>query len=545
MRRHVVALVVLLGVALALSHRNVGFSTDEGSYAIQSEALDRGSWEIDWPFREVDPTGAHFPYHGGRLTESPRGEYAYVNHPIWPELLASVRSLGGEGVGLRLLPMASVVVAALCGAALARRMGGPVAGPWGFWVVATSPVLADGLMIWAHAPSAALAGLAVLAAVELETGKARWWWWALLCAALAGGVLVRSEGAFVVAAVAGLLALIGLRRREWRLVGAGVLGAGAGAGALLLEWAWAAGYDGAGLTSRADSSGFLGDRLHGAGVSLLRGASDPGAALISLLAVSLVVLAVVASRRTSLAIRPELVVGAAAVLVVVRTVVGHDDPVPGLLSAWPALAFAGAGVVAAARRALPVALLVGATGFGLAVVATQYDDGGGLQWGGRFLAPLLVPTGAVAAVGLLRVLPSPSVRRTGAALLAATALASLVITDQIRETNLSVVHQVDATGQPVVLVAGDQIARLDWSRWPERCWISDRGDLRGALAALREAGVDHAAYVGFEPIDLTALGASARPVHRGALVGVVDLRFVPTPTAVGEHAFAGCPGPVA
>jgi hypothetical protein len=208
------------------------------------------------------------------------------------------------------------------------------------------------------------------------------------------------------------------------------------------------------------------------------------------------------------------------------------------------LAFAGAGVPAASRRALPVALLVGAAGFGLAVVATQYDDGGGLQWGGRYFAPLLVPVGAVAAVGLLRVLPSVPARRAGGALLAATALGSLVITDQIRETNLKVVHQVDAAGQPVVLVAGEQIARLDWSRWPERCWISDGGNLRGAIA-VREAGVDQAAYVGFEPGDLAALGATARPVHPGALVGVVDLRAVPAPAALGEHAFAGCPGPVA
>src|SRR5690242_530477 len=106
-------LAVVLGVGLALTERDTGFTVDEGSYAIQAQAIDDGGWQVHWPLRGLDADGTHFPYHSGDVTQ--RGEYAYVAHPAWPWLLSLVRPLGTPEVGLRLLSLAAVVVAALVG----------------------------------------------------------------------------------------------------------------------------------------------------------------------------------------------------------------------------------------------------------------------------------------------------------------------------------------------------------------------------------------------------------------------------------------------
>ncbi|WP_390506333.1 hypothetical protein, partial [Staphylococcus pseudintermedius] len=42
--------------------------------------------------------------------------------------------------------------------------------------------------------------------------------------------------------------------------------------------------------------------------------------------------------------------------------------------------------------------------FAGAIVATQYADGGAVQWGGRFFAPITVPLAILVVVGLDRLL---------------------------------------------------------------------------------------------------------------------------------------------
>ena len=545
--------MLLLGVALALSERSTGFSVDEGSYAIQADALSHDSWAIDWPFRPYDPDGQHFPYHAGVVdpgVSSAPTEYAYVSHPAWPSALSVVRGIGGEELGLRLLPMLGVVIAALCGGGLAGRLAGPGAAPWGFWIVATSPVLADGLMLWAHAPSTAAAGVVVLAAVTIAAGRARWWWWVALGVAAGGGVLLRSEGLLVAAAVAGGLGLVGIARHQARLVVAGVATAAAGLGALALEWLWTTSVTSTAantVSTRAGDEDWIRSRLDGAWTVLLRGAEDPVAALVAVLAVVLVALAVLAARQERPPVRPAVLVGLAAVLVMIRLVVASDDPVSGLLAAWPIAVLGGGAIAPTRERRTLVAVLVGSGAVVLAVVATQYDNGGGLQWGGRYLAPVIVPLGAVAAAGLIRVLPSVLDRRVAGALLIVTAVLGLVVTNEIRQINADALDRVGATGQPAVLVAGDQLARLDWHRWPERCWLSEGDDLEHAIEVLRTARVTRAAYVGFTPEQLEAAGAAgATPDRPGARLGTVEIgpgRI--TVVRVGEHAFVGCGGRVA
>src|SRR5690606_2052230 len=114
--------------------------------------------------------------------------------------------------------------------------------------------------------------------------------------------------------------------------------------------------------------------------------------------------------------RATLLVLVGTALLALRYVGFSDDLVPGILAACPVLA---AGLAALRwqrlepdRRAL--AVFVGA--YAGAVIATQYPQGGGTEWGGRFLAPVLVAGVALAVpalVGLARPVPETPVGAGG------------------------------------------------------------------------------------------------------------------------------------
>ena len=518
---------MLLLVALALSERASGFTVDEGSYAIQSEALADGSWDIEWPFRSEDPDGAHFPYHGGRLTDD--AEHAYVSHPAWPAALSVVRGVGSEEVGLRLLPLASVLVAAAAAWGLARRLFGDVAAPWALWIVACSPLLPNGLMLWAHAPAAALAGLVALGGLAAWERPRAWGWWPVYAAGLAGLVLLRSEGLLAAAAVVGALALTALVRRDGRAAALAVAGSASTALAFGAEAVWTrAIVDGGsrGLASRASGDPWLSGRVEGAVTVLLDGASSAGPALLSLLAAVLVLAAVVV-RRTG-GPPAQLLLACAAAATALRYVVAPEEPVAGLVVAWPVALLAL--LLDRLDGRLRVVLLAAALFTG-AVLVTQYADGGGLQWGGRYLAPLLVPLGALAAGGLVARLPSRDERAAVVALLAATALLGLLVTDEVRQGNARAVERVEALGHPAGLVAGEHLARLDWRGWPERCWVAEGDDLEAALGLLERSGALPAAYLGFAPGPLRAAGAEVTT----ASPGIGEVR------RPGTEGLGGCP----
>lgn len=530
-------LAFVLGAALLVSERSTGFTVDEGSYAIQAEAVDRGSWAIDWPFREVDADARHFPYHGGSVSESE--EFAYVSHPAWPAALSLARNVGGEQVGLRLLSLASVVGSAVVGFHLARALGGRDAGPWGFLLVLATPVVANGFMIWAHAASTACAGLVALAGVRLAQGATARTWVPVLAVGVVAGVLLRSEGLLFAAATCLALALFAcFGRRAFRTsLAVATVGAGSVAvAALAFERAWTAdilGEEvGSGVSSRASGSGsWIGGRLSGIGTSVFEGALFSGAAgLVSVVALGAVGVAVVGLLRPGRGVRPEAALAVAAAASCVRLAVGLDDPIPGLLTAAPLLLLA---VVPLVRPSVPAgqeepgrehtsgqrfaAVLVGC--FAVAVWATQYDDGGGVQWGGRYLSPLLVPGAALAASALQQEgLRSIAARRAVVTLAVVAAIGGVVITDQVRRDNASAVALVADTGQDVVLVEGPHLARLDWATWPERAWLATDDDVQSAVKVLREATVSSATALLVPVEDLTAAGAIPSGSTAGSVI---------------------------
>jgi hypothetical protein len=514
-----IGLVVVLAALLAVSERRAGFSADDGSYAIQSEALaDHGSWAIDWPFREVDATARHFPYHAGSVSRTE--EFAYTAHPAWPAALSIVRGIGGEEIGLRLLPLAGVVGAALVAFHLAGALGGPSAAPWGFAVAAASPLLANGFMLWAHAPIAALAGLALLALVR-SLQRVRWEWAVVLGASLGGGVLLRSEGVLFAGAVVFLLGSAGLvgprpvRRDRWVLA---AVAAGASAAAYALDSLWSARIIGDRPPTSAPTgpaTTTIGGRIDGAITSLLDGSlSSRAGGFLALVGVALVALALVGAVRPQFPVRPTVALVAAAGAGVARILAAPDDPVLGLFAAAPALLLAALAVTHRARsdggeRDLTPTAAVVAVGlcFAGAVLATQYDDGGGVQWGGRYLAPALVPLAALVAVSVGRLRSAD--RRAPAALaglLLVGAVAGFVVPDEVRRSNVTAVERIAAPGNQVVLVGNDNTARLDWRHWPERRWLATNGDAPGALEVLRSALVRSATAVLVPLADLEAAG---------------------------------------
>ena len=522
---HLCLLGVLLVALLATSELRSGFTVDEGSYAIQAHAVRDGSWAIHWPFRDVDATGTYFPYHAGRLSDSE--EFAYIGHPAWPAALAATSDVFGEDVGLRLLSLLSVLIAAACGFLLAARLGGAVAAPWGFWLVAASPVLVNGLMIWAHATAAAAAGVAALAAAALIDRERRWWPWLALPLGLAAGMVVRSESAFVGVAIIGVLGGLGVRaaRRDLQVAAAGA--AVACAAAYVLERAWIvhiAGDDGTiGLGSRTDSDlGWFVGRIVGAIVSLFLGGTSAVGAIIGLLTLWLVVVAVMATKRPEMRMRPTPLLWVAFLLTLVRILVADDDAARGLLAAWPVAVLAPLAVRsdATVHRALGAIVVIAVGG----VLLTQWDDGGGLQWGGRYLAIVIVPIAALAAAALVGPRLANVDRRAVAALVAVGAVLAVVVTDNGRRANVDGMQTIDETGAQVVLSETDQFARLDWRRWPGRCWLAANDDLPGSLRLLARTGTGQIAYVGFPVRDLRDASAAPREIDHDDEIGTIGAR---------------------
>jgi hypothetical protein len=100
------------------------------------------------------------------------------------------------------------------------------------------------------------------------------------------------------------------------------------------------------------------------------------------------------------------------------------------------------------------------------VLATQYAEGGGLEWGGRFLSPLTAPLAAIAAVVLLdRVAPAMTVLAVTGAVAAV-----LVVGTQRRETD-EAIHDVEAHLRPVVITTQPALPRLAWRIDGRVAWL--------------------------------------------------------------------------
>jgi hypothetical protein len=350
-----------------------------------------------------------------------------------------------------------------------------------------TPLLADGYVVMGHAVGAALSGLVALAAVGLvgvegrPTSRI-----AARVAAVAGLsaalVLLRNEGVLFAVAVAVALVVAAVRDRRVAPFAGALAAIGGAAVGYVGNAAWARSIEGdaAALFRIQDSTPWLRGRISAFATSVLQpnqaGFHGRVAVLGVLVGLALVVVATVRLRRDATDRSGWLFVGLAAASELVAVVAGAPA-VSGLVPAAPVLVL-GLGQLRRgdlrSRGALLLAWVVAVDA--VLVLATQYADGGGLQWGGRYLHLALPLTAPFLAVGLGRILDgSRRWSRTAprialGALVVATGAVALGSVHRLRSTNAdvaasaeaAVVRHTDDGRAPVLVFDQDVLGRLGW-----------------------------------------------------------------------------------
>jgi hypothetical protein len=476
---HAAVLAVGLAIVVPFMHLDSSFTSDEGAYAIQAHAIADGHWNYPYVLADRDRTGEHFPIANAFVA---RGRwYPYPQHPAYPLALSVAWRAPARSVALHVLPLAGVIGCAIAAWLLAGQLDRR-ACPVAFWVAASAPVLANGWLLWAHAPSAAVGGL-TLAGVIAVARK-----WSLVTAALTGvglvlGVLLRSEGVlFAAACGAAVLVLRAAHRRRAMVLVAALAPAVVGIVAKLAERTWVAhitGGEGAGEPTRAGANGFLASRIDGAWHELFQGRYSEGAGWLAPLALVLAIAAGVQLRGgASSRRRATGLLAVAAALVVVRIVTAPDDPVTGLLAAWPVAAVGLAALDLRAAGAETKGMLAVVAVFTLLVLASQYRVGGGLEWGGRFLSPITAPVAALVAVALLdRLLPALTV------LAVASAVGALVVVGTLRRDHDEAIDDIARNARPTVVTTLSAVPRLAWRLDGRVDWVLARTEDVAAVAA--------------------------------------------------------------
>jgi hypothetical protein len=337
-------------------------------------------------------------------------------------------------------------------------------------------------------------------------------------------IMLRSEGTLFAVAIGmvGFAAAIVVRSLRWAATASGALLAVGLATAV--ERLWRSSLLGHLISmpaAPASSSGsVLDDRLTALVTTTLR-VSYQNVRADRLLIAALGALAVAAYslRRDGNERVVTLAVSAAAACYLVWACLAADSAVPGLLVAFPLLWFgllAGRWSGASLTRSLSLIAAV----FTAGVAATQYRQGGGIEWGARYVAvvlPLVVP---LALVGLEQArgrLPRSAASRMVAALVVITGALVYVggmaqrsanefagiLEDRIaRVAPSSRVGQGDQDRRPVVVSAEFVIPQITWSVYDGRRWLRLRDDepvaVKGPdprIAALVDAGVDRFTFV--------------------------------------------------
>ncbi|MGH9177726.1 MAG: hypothetical protein ACRD0N_04130 [Acidimicrobiales bacterium] len=525
---HCLAFAGLLVVVAPLLRIDEAFTIDEGAYGIQVRALDRGGWAYEYAGEEVDSELEWLPLYNPTRGED--GAYPYVKHPFYPVAQLGASRLVGDVVGVHLWALLGALGVAVAAWLVAGEIE-PSARRAAFWVAAAAPVLVNAYIVWAHAPSAALAGFAVLAG--LRAARALQWRWALLLAACLGvGVLIRAEMLLFALALAGAMA-VGLWRRglAWA-AGVPVLCAAAGAGAVLVESRWrrsivgrsssVAGFRGEDGSPFAGSGGlssltrWVEGRAEGAWNSLFQGSLGEQRAALLVAGGMVMVLfgAWVARRRRPNWQRDTLVAMAVATLLyALRLRSDATQPITGFLAAWP-LALLGLVLVPREHLRKAHVLVVSVGLFSLAVLATQYRIGGGREWGGRFFFPMVVPVAVLACLGLRHGLASARADRAAWKALAGLGVLLAVLPTvagfrvlHTSRTQVGAILREVAGGEPTLIMTHvSGLPPFAWQEYPEVGWLAvPPREFAEVAARLRAAGVEDLLLLGpktTEPTDV-------------------------------------------
>lgn len=417
-----VAAIALVPVTKVLV---TGWVDDESLYAAEVQALRDGGWEYPYAGASFDPDGDFFPLV--RTDHIGKDFYPYTKHPVYVLALYGAVQTFGTGFGYAAIPVAGLLLAAVAAWLLAAEFERRVA-PLAFWLVAVSPLLFNAYVLWAHTLSAAVAGFTALAGVRILKRDLSVLNGVGLVGAMSFGILLRSEAVlFAIAVTVGLSGFLALQRRFVSAVLIGGLGAAATAVTVALELRLIRGITGGGAALggiRYSSAGrstvdVLLTRLRAVGRVLFSGSAEGSFStarsqefiVYGLLLVGVAALAFRIFHRNdaSLIGMAALVVGIpwAVTLYQQRFAISHvarTEALGGLFAAWPIALF---GLVVFPWRAAAAGerfVIVMTAIFAAGVFATQYDEGGAAEWGGRFLSPTVVPLSAFVAIALGRCL---------------------------------------------------------------------------------------------------------------------------------------------
>lgn len=536
---HAALAAALLAVAALWIGPGSSFTSDEGASVLQAQALEHGKWVVADPLARLDPAGSHYPVElaaGGAKGYAPLGK-----HLFYGLLLGAVGRVAGVSgmVGLSIL---GSVLAALLAAALSRELG-PGAERITFWfVVAGTPLLFDGFLVVGQAVAASLVAASALLTLRYLRGGGSW---CLVAVAVccAAGCLLRTEAVLWCLGLAGAALATAGWTRPGRTRGLSVAAVAVIVSAIAREADSHLTREALGATQSvigAPAGGHsVTNQLHAFYVSWLQSTADPFSSVGAWVVVSLVVMA--AAARMVIRGRVSgwgLMAAATGALAVwaVRVITDPTSPVSGLASAAPVL---WVGIWLIDRQLLRTAAArfcaLAAAGFAALVLATQYGDGGGAQWGGRFFA-IVLPVVAPVAVAAIRSQRGRVDRRTatylgavGATLtllLSAGALASLRASHSTDARLASAIERSAATapaagdgGLPVYITSFPAVPRLEWQVFDDVRWqLVPLPDMPSMGRILRGAGISTFTLVTADPqfevpdFSRTFAASAARPV---------------------------------
>lgn len=530
-------MLILVGIA-TFTNLDSPWMSDDGAYASQVTLAERG----DWGYRDAPSWGtspSSVPTLG-KSTVIDGIEYPYVKHPTWIHVLLVAKRVDLPIVGMFAVNVLAAVVTASVAGHLAgfRRRTGIIA----FWAVALGPLLVWSLGAWAHAVACALGGIVAWSLVRWREREGLWWI-ALAASALGCLVLVRTEGILLVAGVGAALVLHLWERRQDRravtrvgIAGLVVVGA-AGLAKVIDLWLIRAVAPGTGQHVPSSGHPWVTGRISGFEATFLSGGFTEFDYLSGLVALVLVVAgAGLWTRRPDRALGT-VVVFAGVAVVAIRAIAGWDHLIQGMFAAAPVLAFGLVGVRWTRASIMERTLSVFAAAYALAVVMTQYPEGGATEWGGRFLAPIIVPLGVLAALAIGRLVERAgrdalphrkAVLAVVALLIALPVVPALGSTNSNRARHAAIAADLRAAGVDAAIATYPTLPLLLWPTVGEVPWtvtgIGADEQLPALVERARAAGEKRLAVVGYtvDPAIVGGLGFRVEQMSRHLLVLTID-----------------------
>lgn len=510
----------LAALWLLLLPADAPVTSDDGAYAIQAIAVADGGWNVPHVLADVDPGGVTYPYVNSSIGAD--GYFPGGGHVVW--VTAMSRAVAAFGAsGLHLLPVLGLGMAVWATSRLANAACRTSAALSSCVLAMCSPLVFDGLQLWAHAFVAALVTIAMAMALETSRRIGPRPVAVLLVAGVLASVL-RADGAVFILAIGASLGFHGMLARRPRVVAVGALTAAAAVFGYVLAEHLTSQIAGAstdapaparsGLPGRVDS---LESLVEGIVHTFVSSTDSPAAFVLAAVAAALFAMGVRTANAASEREATALLLGATGTWAL-RIVLFPDVATTGLALAFPIVIFAVARPRAGfneSERMIATALAVAGAGIAL----TQYDQGGGLNWGGRFLAPAIPCLAVLAAAGARTALAwdrSASLRRAFATFLVVLLAASLVFDARARVRHDGVIDRLDGAAIAPVLTSNPALPRIAWRTYPERQWLlapvdPDGIDAVRLRALLDDAGIDELLVFGVPPQEvLTLLGADVR-----------------------------------